>query len=54
MSQEGKNTIRGTVWTQDNPKNLLCDREQWDDLLGQFRNGEHVRITIESDEDPEE
>lgn len=39
-------TAEGTVQTDCTPKNLIVSSVQWDDLLGQFDNGQRVRIIL--------
>ena len=44
---EIRGEAEGTVFTNCNPKNLYVKAEEWDALIGQFSNGDKVRITIE-------
>lgn len=41
-----KQAVEGRVYTDVNPKNLLVENDKWDALLGQFENGQRVRIII--------
>lgn len=36
----------GTVFTNTDPMNLYVERDQWAALLGQFDNGQRVRIIL--------
>ena len=41
-----KEAVVGRVYTDVSPKNLLVENDKWDALLGQFENGQRVRIII--------
>lgn len=44
LQQEQPVTASGRVFT--NPKEMLVENKQWDALLGQFDNGQRVRIIL--------
>lgn len=46
-----KQAVAGRVFTTSDPKNLIVEREAWDALLGQFSDGERVRVIIMREED---
>lgn len=46
MQKEQTETATGTVFTNTNPKILIADSDQWAALLGQFDNGQRVRIIL--------
>ena len=39
-------TAVGKVFTNTDPKNLYVESDKWDALLGQFDNGQQVRIIL--------
>lgn len=41
-----EDSIPASVWTNDNPKNLMANSDKWNELLGRFENGEHVRMAL--------
>lgn len=46
-------TAVGKVFTNTDPMNLYVERDQWAALLGQFDNGQRVRIILVKEEDAE-
>lgn len=46
-----KEAVVGRVYTDVSPKNLLVENDKWDALLGQFENGQRVRIIIVKEEE---
>lgn len=46
LQEEQPITATGRVFTHTNPKDMLVENKQWDALLGQFDNGQHVRIIL--------
>jgi hypothetical protein len=41
-----KEAVAGRVYTDCSPKNLLVENDKWNALLGQFENGQQVRIIL--------
>ena len=48
IGEDGPTTdpITAMVVTDANPKYLVTDNEEWDNLLGQFRNCEYVKVSL--------
>ena len=48
IGEDGPTTdpITAMVITNEKPKYLITDNEEWDTLLGQFRNCEKVKVSI--------
>ena len=44
-------TAVGKVFTNTDPKNLYVESDKWDALLGQFENGQQVRIILVKEEE---
>lgn len=45
-----KEAVEGRVYTNEAPKVLIVDSDKWDALLGQFENGQRVRLIIEKED----
>ena len=46
LQQDQPVTATGQVFTKQAPKNIIVENDQWDALLGQFDNGQRVRIIL--------
>lgn len=46
LQQEQPATAVGKVFTNPKPMNIIVENEQWEKLLGQFDNGQRVRIIL--------
>lgn len=46
LQQEQPATAVGKVFTNTDPKILIADSDQWATLLGQFDNGQRVRVIL--------
>lgn len=46
LQEEQPATAVGKVFTNTDPMNLYVERDQWAALLGQFGNGQRVRIIL--------
>ena len=46
MQKEQTETTIGTVFNNPKPMNIIVENEQWEKLLGQFDNGQRVRIIL--------
>ena len=46
LQEEQPATAVGKVFTNTDPMNLYVERDQWAALLGQFDNGQRVRIIL--------
>lgn len=46
LQQEQPATAVGKVYTNPKPMNIIVENEQWEKLLGQFDNGQRVRIIL--------
>lgn len=53
LQQEQPATAVGKVFTNPKPMNIIVENEQWEKLLGQFDNGQRVRIILIAEEDAE-
>lgn len=53
LQQEQPATATGRVFTNPKPMNIIVENEQWEKLLGQFDNGQRVRIILVKEEDAE-
>lgn len=46
LKKEQTETATGTVFTNPKPMNIIVENEQWEKLLGQFDNGQRVRVIL--------
>lgn len=46
LQQEQPDTAVGKVFTNTDPMNLYVESDKWNTLLGQFENGQQVRIIL--------
>lgn len=53
LQEEQPATAVGKVFTNPKPMNIIVENEQWEKLLGQFDNGQRVRIILIAEDDAE-